>query len=193
MAHWSRNVVFRIASLVVVGSLSLAKPVASQSEPAALIIVPSVGLADGLDRGVDVRLPLTPRLRLAASAYYWDGLEYICGSACPPQETGWSYGLGTRFEGRRSESRVWPFVQAEAGVHRFDGSLADSPTSEFFWSGRGGGATRLSERLQLELGLRLQRIPAYTYITESVRGRITARKSATEYFALTLGLAVFVF
>jgi len=84
-------------------------------------------------------------------------------------------------------------VQAEAGVHIFDGALPDSPESEFFLSGRGGGAIRVADRLHLELGVRMQRIPAYSFITESVQGRITAEKSATVYFALTAGLAVLVF
>ncbi|MDH3208198.1 MAG: hypothetical protein OEO79_16470 [Gemmatimonadota bacterium] len=86
----------RSTLLVVLAGALLTESAASQMAVGVLSVVPSVGFADGLDRGLDVRLGITPRVHLSASAYYWGGLELLCGSACTPQETGWSIGLGAR-------------------------------------------------------------------------------------------------
>jgi hypothetical protein len=156
-------------------------------------IRPSAGFADGVDYGLDVSYRASPRAQLVASAYHWNGLDYLCTLYCTPERDGWSVGLGGRVDLFGSASRWRPFLQGEAGVHWFDGAGSGFPDSEWFVSGRVGITYAVVRALGVDFGARLQRIPSYRFTASTAEGPISMETGGTTYFAFVTAVTVVVF
>ena len=158
-----------------------------------LSLRPLVGWGENFNFGVDVGLTIASDLEVLGSAHHWSAEEILCALACQVQTEGWSFGGGLRFTRGRATRRSWPFLHVEAGTHRFlrwESSFA-GPRQKPFVGARGGVAARWSG-LDVELGVRVQRVPGFDYETEGAGRTYRLHWGPKWYWGLQAGLGLVI-
>ena len=155
-----------------------------------LSLRPVVGWGGHVNFGMDVGVRITSDVEVLVSAHRWSRAPIYCALSCPGVfAEGWRLGGGLRLSRDRAASRLWPFIHVEAGIHRFRYfGFSSGPRWSPFGGARGGVAARWSV-LEVEVGVRVQRVSGFDY--EHEEGR-ESQWGPNWFAGLQLGLGLLI-